>query len=614
MTFKGPFQPKLFYDFMKYENNLILTVCPRDRKLSAGPFRVKAKQNNFCQALRSVLQDKNIEVEQTNKQEAQRAGTVQPGEKKVQGDLTLLYKYLMGTNVEVGARLFSVMPMDQTRGNRHKLKNRKYKNFLTAWVDKHWNRLPTEVVVFICGLFNNTDRPWAAWSPYSEDHECGNSDFPFVDTKIVRNQLYPLNVHKSMGPDGIHPRVLKELVDVMAGPLSIIHQRYWESGEVPADWKLGNVIPVFKKHVRKDPGNYRPVSLTSVPGKIVEKIVSGTTERHLKRNAIIRHSQHGFTKGKSCLTNLISFYKINRLADEGKVAFDTVPHSILMDKLSNCGMSGFTVRWVKSWLNSRAQRVVVNGATSGWPLVTSGVPQGSILGQFCSIYLPTIWMQELNAPFASLLMIPNCEVPFDSLEGQEALQRDLDRLEHWAMMNGMKFNKSKCRILHLGWSNAGHKYKLGEEWLESSPAERDLGGWSAAGSTCVSSVPWQPRGQTAPWVHQTQHNQPVKRALVWPHLEYCGQFWAPKFKKDVKVLECVQRRATKLVKGLEGMSCEEWLRTLGWSSLEKRRLGGDLIALCRFLRRGSREGGADLFSLGSSDRTCGNGSKLRRGV
>ncbi|KAK4829014.1 hypothetical protein QYF61_001789 [Mycteria americana] len=201
----------------------------------------------------------------------------------------------------------------------------------------------------------------------------------------------------------------------------------------------------------------------------------------------------------------------------------------------------------------------------------------------------------------------------DSLGGQEALQRDLDRLEHWAMMNGMKFNKSKCWILRLGRSNAGHKYKLGEEWLESSPAERDLGGWSAAGSTCVSSVPWQPRGQTAPWVRQTQHNQPVKRALVWPHLEYCGQLWAPQFKKDVKVLECVQRRATKLVKGLEGMSCEEWLRTLGWSSLEKRRLGGDLIALCRFLRRGSREGGADLFSLGSSDRTRGNGSKLHRG-
>ena len=454
-----------------------------------------------------------------------------------------------------------------------------------------------------------------------------------ITEQMVLETLQSLKPSKSPGPDGLHPKVLREIAAQIANPLSTMFRASLQTGLIPNTWKLAHVTPIYKKGKKDQKENYRPISLTSVVCRIMERLIKNVLTGHLLENNLFTPDQYGFREFRSCLSQLLEvFEEWTSLLDDNipvdivyfdfAKAFDSVPHKRLLTKIKSYGIEGNIYNWIKSFLTGRKQRVVLNGFKSEWTTVISGVPQGSVLGPLLFL----LYINDLpdNVKYCQVkIFADDTKIYSPSNRQAQQIQNDIESLKNWSKTWQLPFNSDKCSVLHLGSSNHRNGYYMLDDltqthtMIKSVESIRDLGiiadnkfkfdkhiaEIAKKASGVLASIK-----RTMKFVNKETFNA-LYKSLVRPILEYCAPVWNPCKVKQIKTLESVQRRATKLVKELKNKSYTERLLFLNLPTLSYRRRRGDMITTFKILH-GMIDTDSKVFFERSTSVTRGHNLKL----
>ena len=432
--------------------------------------------------------------------------------------------------------------------------------------------------------------------------------------KRVMKLLRGINPNKAHGPDNIHGKVLKNCAHSLAYPLAKIFKTSYLSGHIPQEWKMANVVPVFKKGSKAAVENYRPISLTSLCMKVFEKIVREEIMRKCGHH--INSAQHGFLPGKSCTSQMLHFTDslAGSINDAGRSdviyfdfakAFDSVNHDVLLYKLkSEYGVDGVLLKFIINYLKDRKQRVVIGGHQSCLKPVNSGVPQGSIIGPLLFVLFINDMSKCVSPGTNIALYADDTKIwrKIESPEDHDILQNDINALLRWSIINKMNFHPDKCHVVKVTLKrdkSSDFIYRLGILDLEYVSVEKDLGvrvvptlSWQKQWESLISSARSRLglTKRTCNFIKNRRQRLILYKTMVRSIFQHCAEVWRPVLPTALAKFEAVQKRAVKWIfmEDYEHYSDAVYkakLRELDLLPIEQRFVLGDLKLFHKVINR-----------------------------
>ena len=412
-----------------------------------------------------------------------------------------------------------------------------------------------------------------------------------------------LKSNSSPGPDGFTPKFVKNVLANIADPLYKVYRKSLAEGQVPDDWKSAHIIPIFKKGDAQLTSQYRPVSLTSIFCKILERIVRPQMLDFMYKNKLIPKDQHGFIPKKSTVTNLLECMDAWTLnMDKGlstdviyldySKCFDTVCHNKLLLKLSKYGVTGTAHTWLKNFLTDRVQFVKINNTLSTGVGVVSGVPQGTVLGPLLFILysadLPNVISHSKISMYADDTKVFKT---IGSNDDRSSLQEDLDHIFEWANKWQMILNPEKTKNLTIG--SAAHTYYLNGNVIDKVDSIKDVGviiqsdlKFSKHCSSVVKKSYFIIRNIFSTFRnHDTDFYVNMYKKYVRPVIEHSSQVWSPALKFNIDKIERVQQYFTRRLLYNSNLPYSNRLLVCKLDTLEERRLRSDLTLFYKMLSK-----------------------------